>query len=149
MIGRALAALAVFVATVGPAAAQVALAPYFTDHVVIQRGQPITVSGTAAPREKLTVMLSGETGRATADDEGNWRAELPALPAGGPYDLEVAGAGGSRALAKDVMLGDVWLCSGQSNMELPVRRGACDRDRLAALDHGVVGKSGRQRDLCR
>lgn len=131
MSGRALAALAVFVATVGPAAAQVALAPYFTDHVVIQRGQPITVSGTAAPREKLTVMLSGETGRATADDEGNWRAELPALPAGGPYDLEVAGAGGSRALAKDVMLGDVWLCSGQSNMELPVRR-ALDFDNQAS-----------------
>lgn len=131
MSGRALAVLAVFVATVGPAAAQVALAPYFTDHVVIQRGQPIIVSGTAAPGEKLTVALSGKIARVTADGAGNWRAELPALPAGGPYALEVAGAGGSRSAAKDVMLGDVWLCSGQSNMELPVRR-ALDFDNQAS-----------------
>jgi sialate O-acetylesterase len=131
MTGRPLAVIAALLTAVGPAAAEVTLAPYFTDHVVIQRDQPIVVSGTAAPGEKLTVGLSGKTATITADRAGNWQTKLPALPAGGPYDLEVAGAGDSRAAAKDVMLGDVWLCSGQSNMEFPVRR-ALDFDNQAS-----------------
>ena len=116
----------------GPALAQVTLAPPFTDHAVIQRGQPIPIRGTAAPGEKLTVRLAGKEATAKADGEGYWQVSFAALPAGGPYDLSVLGAEGRvLAAAKDVMLGDVWLCSGQSNMELPVRR-ALDFDNQAA-----------------
>lgn len=119
-------------ACASPALAQVTLAPTFTDHAVIQRGQPILVSGTAAPREKLTVTLADNKATAIADGEGYWQASFTALPAGGPYELTVRGADGRvAAAAKDVMLGDVWLCSGQSNMELPVRR-ALDFDTQAA-----------------
>lgn len=131
MTVRLLLALVATVAGVGPAAGQVALAPYFTDHVVIQRGQPITVSGTASPGEKLIVRLADKAAAVTTDRDGHWQAGLPTLPAGGPYDLIVSGADGHAAAAKDVMLGDVWLCSGQSNMELPVRR-ALDFDNQAA-----------------
>lgn len=126
------AMLLVAAAWAGPAFAQVALAPNFTDHAVIQRGQPVLVSGTAAPDEKLTVTLAGKNATATADGEGYWQAGFAALPAGGPYDLTVLGNNrGAVATAKDVMIGDVWLCSGQSNMELPVRR-ALDFDNQAA-----------------
>ncbi|APZ98911.1 hypothetical protein BWQ93_10695 [Sphingopyxis sp. QXT-31] len=130
MIWRAL--LLAAAACASPAHAQVTLAPTFTDHAVIQRGQPILVNGTAAPRDKLTVTLADKKATAIADGEGYWQASFAALPAGGPYELTVRGADGQvAAAAKDVMLGDVWLCSGQSNMELPVRR-ALDFDTQAA-----------------
>lgn len=119
-------------ACASPAHAQVALAPTFTDHAVIQRGQPILVSGTAPPREKLLITLAGKNATATADGEGHWQASFAALPAGGPYELAVRRADGRvAAAAEDVMIGDVWLCSGQSNMELPVRR-ALDFDNQVA-----------------
>lgn len=133
MIGRgALASLALF-ALAGPAVAEVALAPTFTDHAVIQRDRPILIGGTAAPGEKLTVRLAGKSATATADRDGHWQARFAALPAGGPYELTIVGADGRAvAAAKDVMIGDVWLCSGQSNMEYPVRR-ALDADNQIAI----------------
>jgi sialate O-acetylesterase len=131
MMGRALLGLAAMAAIVAPASAQIALAPYFTDHVVIQRDQPIRIAGTAAPGERLTVQLADQSAAVAADGEGQWQATLPALPAGGPYDLSVGGADGRATTVKDVMLGDVWLCSGQSNIELPVRR-ALDFDNQAS-----------------
>ena len=97
------------------------LATMFSDHAVLQRGQAIPVWGTAAPREKVTVSLGGSTKVATADKGGAWRVDLPALQAGGPHVLTVTSASG-QAVANDVLIGDVWLCSGQSNMEYPVRR---------------------------
>lgn len=130
--GRFLPVLAAAGVLAAPASAQVALAPYFTDHAVIQRDQPIVISGSAAPGEKLTIRVADKSAKVAADREGHWQASLPSLPAGGPYDLAVLGADGRTvAAAKDVMLGDVWLCSGQSNMELPVRR-ALDFDNQAA-----------------
>ncbi len=104
-----------------PAAAEVTLSPYFTDHAVIQRGQPVTISGTANAGEAVTVQIADNKATAKADKDGNWTATLPALPAGGPYELTVSGGGDSVSVG-DIMIGDVWLCSGQSNMELSVRR---------------------------
>lgn len=97
------------------------LAPLFTDHAVIQRGREIRVSGTAQPREEVVVLLAGKQGTTRADENGYWTAALPPMDAGGPYRLDVRAASGSTK-ADDVMLGDVWLCSGQSNMEFPLRR---------------------------
>jgi sialate O-acetylesterase len=82
----------------------------------------IPVWGSAAPGERLTVTLGGATRSVVAGKDGAWRADLPAMAAGGPYRLEVTGQGGARAAAEDVLIGDVWLCSGQSNMELPLTR---------------------------
>jgi sialate O-acetylesterase len=97
------------------------LGPPFSDHVVLQRGVAIPVWGTADRGEKLTITLGSSSARATADRKGEWRADLPPMQAGGPFVLTVAGASGT-ARADDVVIGDVWLCSGQSNMEYPVRR---------------------------
>ena len=104
------------------AAERTLLHPLFSDHAVLQRDRPIRVYGDAEPHETVTVMFAGRTSRARADAHGQWQATLPALPAGGPYRLVAEASGGATQGIEDVLVGDVWLCSGQSNMELPVRR---------------------------
>ena len=116
------AALAALALAGTAAAAAPTLHPLFSDHAVLQRGRPIAVWGKAEAGEKLTVSLDGATRTAAADRSGAWRVDLPAMQAGGPYRLEVAGKDGAKAAAGDVLIGDVWLCSGQSNMELPLTR---------------------------
>jgi sialate O-acetylesterase len=103
-----------------PAHAEPVLGPLFTDHAVLQRERPIAVWGTADPGEEVTVTLGSATARGRADESGEWRIELPAMKAGGPHRLVAARAEGATAAAEDVLIGDVWLCSGQSNMELAV-----------------------------
>lgn len=116
-------ALALGAALMGTAAqAAPVLHPLFSDHAVLQRGRPIAVWGTAEPDERLIVTLGGASQAVVAGGDGRWRVQLPAIPAGGPYRLEALGQGGARAAADDILIGDVWLCSGQSNMELPVSR---------------------------
>ncbi len=109
-----------------PAFAQSSAAPrlaaIFSDHAVLQRDRPIPVWGDGTPGAALTVELDGRAVRTTADADGRWRVELPAHAAGGPYVLRVRDAAGGEATAGDILVGDVWLCSGQSNMELPVER---------------------------
>jgi hypothetical protein len=97
-----------------------AFAGIFSDHAVLQRGEAVTVWGTSAPGGGVTLSLGGKTAEAKADAQGRWRASMPAMSAGGPYTLSVSGASGTTTL-KDIMIGDVYLCSGQSNMEFPVR----------------------------
>ena len=96
------------------------LAAIFADHVVLQRDRPIEVWGRAKPGEEVTVTLSGATQRAAADAQGAWQLALPALSAGGPHTLTARTADRTQNVA-DVLVGDVWLCSGQSNMEWAVR----------------------------
>lgn len=92
------------------------------DNAVLQRDRPIRVTGRADANERLVVEFAGNRASARADRSGRWAADLPALPAGGPHRLTVTGAAGAAASADNVLVGDVWLCSGQSNMEWPVRR---------------------------
>ena len=109
------------------AAGAPAIDPQFGNHAIIQRDKPILLTGTSAPGEDLTVTFAGTSSPAVADGSGKWSASFPARSAGGPYTIIVGGIGGANATAEDVMVGDVWLCSGQSNMEYPVRR-ALDSD---------------------
>jgi len=95
------------------------LHPMFSDHGVLQRDRPIAVWGWAAPGERVTVTFAGARVRARADADGTWRASLPARHAGGPHTLVVQTAGGASQSAADILTGDVYLCSGQSNMEFP------------------------------
>uniref|UniRef100_B0SYV3 Sialate O-acetylesterase domain-containing protein n=1 Tax=Caulobacter sp. (strain K31) TaxID=366602 RepID=B0SYV3_CAUSK len=97
------------------------LAPVFTDHAVLQRGQPIRVWGGAGPGEAVTVTLGEAEVRATADAQGRWMTTFPAREPGAALTL-TAQAGGERQTISDLLVGDVWLCSGQSNMEYPLRR---------------------------
>ncbi|MCK6487136.1 MAG: 9-O-acetylesterase [Planctomycetes bacterium] len=92
------------------------LAPPFHDHAVLQREQPIPVWGTAGPGERVTVRLAGNLATVEAGPEGRWQVRLPPLPAGGPHEL-VAESRSGRASAADLLVGEVWVCSGQSNMQ--------------------------------
>ncbi len=92
-----------------------------TDHAVIQRGQPVTLSGQAASGESVMITLAGRSVTARAGRDGRFEATLPDLPAGGPYDLTIAAPSGA-AVVRDILVGDVFLCSGQSNMELQVQQ---------------------------
>lgn len=105
----------------GGAQAAPLLAPVFTDHAVLQRGQPIRVWGAAKPGEAVELALGEAKASATADAQGRWSATLPAREPGEALTLTVQ-AGGERQAISDLLVGDVWLCSGQSNMEYPLRR---------------------------
>jgi len=113
----------------GSAQAEVRLAAVFSDHIVLQQGCPVPVWGWADAGEKVTVTVAGQTAEATADAGGRWKAALPALKAGGPHTLVVKGAGANAITLNDVLVGEVWLASGQSNMNMPI-------------DWGVFGKWG-------
>ena len=94
------------------------LAPLFTDHAVLQRDKPVPVWGRAAPDERVMVAFRGQTVAASANRDGCWTAWLGPLSATPPgADLSVAGDKGGTAGPYDVVVGEVWLCSGQSNME--------------------------------
>lgn len=93
------------------------LHPLFADHAVLQRDRPIVLWGWTAPGAEVEAALAGHSGKARADGSGRWQLTLPALPAGGPHVLTVR-AGGRSATVVDIQMGDVFLCSGQSNMEL-------------------------------
>ena len=85
------------------------------DHMVLQQGRKDRVWGTAEPGERVTVTFHGSTARATADAGGRWQFFVGPFKAGGPFELTVAG---KNTLAfRDVLVGEVWVCSGQSNME--------------------------------
>jgi sialate O-acetylesterase len=102
----------------------------FSDHVVLQRGQPVRVWGRADAGEEVTVSLAGASQRTKADDSGRWSVALAAMSAGGPHTLE-ARASERAQRVEDVTVGDVWLCSGQSNMVLQVHRALDSRAEIA------------------
>lgn len=119
---RALAftvAAAALLWTGAASAAEPLMADLFQDRAVLQRDLPLPVFGRAAPGETVTVTLGSVSAKAKADKQGRWRVDLPAQPAGGPYVLTAA-TRAARQTASDVLIGDVFLCSGQSNMEWPV-----------------------------
>ncbi|MFZ2995816.1 sialate O-acetylesterase [Sphingobium sp.] len=104
-----------------PALAAPTFDPMFSDHAVIQRDQPVTVTGRADPGEKISVLLAGVSRDVRADKQGRFEARFDALRTPGPVTLEARGTSGN-VVVQDVAVGDVFLCSGQSNMELEVRR---------------------------
>lgn len=97
----------------------------FSDGMVLQRDARIPVWGWAEPRSTVKVALNGHKATAKVNEDGRWEVLLPKMKAGGPYELKVG-----NLTIRDVLIGDVFLCSGQSNMELPIRR--C-MDSVAAL----------------
>lgn len=94
--------------------------PMLSDHAVIQRDHPVTVTGRSAPHEMIAVTFGAETREVRADKDGRFEANFAPTGTTGPVKLEARDASGSVA-AQDVAVGDVFLCSGQSNMELEVR----------------------------
>jgi sialate O-acetylesterase len=108
------------------------------------------VWGESAPGDRVSVSIEGSKAEARADAAGHWHAVLPAMPAGGPYALSVHTQSGTSRSISDILIGDVFLCSGQSNMELPVANtlnhaneiahSANDRIRLLTVAHATSPK---------
>jgi sialate O-acetylesterase len=92
----------------------------FSDHMLLQRDQPIPVWGWDAPGAAIVITLADHTATAVTDAEGRWSTTLPPMPAGGPHTLTVAGS--TTCTVNDVLVGEVWLASGQSNMEWPLNQ---------------------------
>lgn len=99
---------------------QVRLPRLISDGMVLQRDKELKIWGWASPGENVTVEFTGAKYSATADLSGEWMVVLPPVKAGGPYTMTVAAS--NVLTVSNILIGDVWLCSGQSNMELPVRR---------------------------
>ena len=107
------------------------LHPLFNDHAVLQRGRPLPVWGWSTPGDHVTVSFAEQTLTADADASGRWQVTFTAIPAGGPYALTAKGA--KEVTANDLLVGDVWLCSGQSNMEFQVSQANnFDQERVTA-----------------
>lgn len=108
--------LFVFYAMVAGAA--VRLPSIISDNMVLQRGQTVPIWGWANPDEKVTVTICGQARSVQTDTKGKWMVHLDSLSVGGPYTMTVKGE--NSILLKNILVGEVWLCSGQSNMELRV-----------------------------
>jgi sialate O-acetylesterase len=113
--------------------AQVKLPAVFGNHMVLQRQQPIPVWGWAKPGEKISVSLNNKSATAKADKAGKWKVQLPAEEAGGPYTLTVKAS--NTIVLEDVLIGEVWLCSGQSNMEWNVAKSTNGKEEIAAANY--------------
>lgn len=92
-----------------------------SDGMVLQREKEIKIWGWSLPHETVTVNFLGQTYSSTADAMGKWEVLLPKLSAGGPYSMEIMSSQ-QRIILKDILIGDVWICSGQSNMVIPMER---------------------------
>jgi sialate O-acetylesterase len=99
---------------------QVCLPKVISDGMVLQRDAEIKIWGWAAEGEKISIHFIDSTYNTTANDKGDWNIRLPKLKAGGPYEMNI-NASNSISIS-DIMIGDVWICSGQSNMELNMQR---------------------------
>jgi len=98
--------------------ADIKLPGVFTDNMVLQRDMPIKIWGWADKQEKITITFLNETVEVKADRKGSWAAELKPAAAGGPYELLIKGE--NEITLSNILVGDVWICSGQSNMEWPL-----------------------------
>lgn len=112
--------------------AEIRLPSVFTDHMVLQRNTEVTLWGWGRPSEEITITpewLNGDTIKTQVNNMGKWSARIPTGEAGGPYTIRFNGS--SEIILSDVMLGEVWLCSGQSNMEWSVNHGIQNGDEEA------------------
>lgn len=100
--------------------AQVRLPKLISDGMVLQREVPIKIWGWASPGEKVEIKFVDSAYSVEASDKGKWQIMIPPQKAGGPYKMEISAS--NKITIKDILIGDVWVCSGQSNMELPMRR---------------------------
>ena len=118
-------------------AAAMTLSNMFTDHLVLQRNMPDPVWGWAKPGQKITVRFAGRKVAATTDAGGEWMVQLPALrQSSTPRNLTIS-SGRQTIVLHDVLVGDVWVCSGQSNMQYPMAGWFHRTNQAAALAHGT------------
>ena len=125
--------IALLLATATEAFADVSLPSVFGDHMVLQRDRTVPVWGRAKPNEQVTVTLAGQRKTTRAGAKGTWKVMLDPLAASGPHAMVVKGTNEVRF--EDVLVGEVWVCSGQSNMAMSVSQSADAQTEIAAADH--------------
>ncbi|HYF29807.1 MAG TPA: sialate O-acetylesterase [Chitinophagaceae bacterium] len=127
--------------------ANVSLPNIFSDHMVLQRNKPIHVWGWASPGENVKVSIGSASQSVKTNKQGKWRVSLPAMTAGGPHTLTISGK--NTIQFNDVMIGEVWLCSGQSNMEWPLNSSANAEQEISQANYPMIRhiKVGREPTL--
>ena len=116
------------------AMATVSVPSIIGDHMVLQQGKKLPIWGKASPRENVTVTLAGKTVKAAACPKGYWKVELPKMKSGGPLELTIQGKDNTLTI-KDVLVGEVWIGSGQSNMQWCVKDSMNGKDEVAAANY--------------
>jgi sialate O-acetylesterase len=130
-------AVMLLIETVPPLAWADPLLPHLiSDHAVFQQGRRIHIWGTAEPAEEVTVTLAGKDSATEATPSGRWSVDLPAMQAGGPFTLTIAGK--TTVVVKDVMIGEVWVASGQSNMTFALSGSARAAEDLPKADYPEI-----------
>lgn len=109
----------------------------FTDHMVLPRNKALTITGTAHVGEKLTLTIHDQTHHTTTDTNGRWRITLNPLPTGGPFEMCVT-TDTERREIHDILAGEIWLCSGQSNMEFMLKQASTAKEDLPRADNGNI-----------
>ncbi len=121
-----------------PAAADVKLPNIFGNHMVLQRDAPLHVWGTAAPKEKIEVKIGPRTFTTTAEEDGTWTVGLPPLKADGGKAHKMIVKGNNEIVIDDILIGDIWIGSGQSNMEWQLGGTEKSGEFIAAADHPKI-----------
>lgn len=117
-----------------PLQSQIALPDILNDHMVLQRNIPIPVWGSAPIGKEIRVTIANRSVTTNSDAGGKWKVILPSMEAGGPYVINIDSENHSIEI-QDVMIGEVWLCSGQSNMEWPLEQSASASAEIPAAAH--------------
>ncbi len=118
-------------ASLSTSVAALEVAAPFSSHMVLQRDRDIPVWGTHSPDASITVRFAGQSASTTADASGKWQVNFPALPAGGKYTLQVSSCNENIAM-QNIIMGDIWICSGQSNMQWSVKNSLSSAAEIAA-----------------
>ena len=127
-----------FLALAGSTAlATVTLPALFSNHMVLQRDVPYTIWGKAAPEERVKISIDIVDANIVAERDGSWKFTMPALKAGGPYTLTVAGAENTITIT-DVLAGEVWVASGQSNMTFPLGAAINGKEEIANANYPQI-----------
>lgn len=127
----------VWVGLPGWVRADVSVAEIFGDHMVIQQKKPVTVWGWAQPGEQVTVRIAGARQSASADDTGKWTVVLPAMEASAQAKTMTV-SGKNTVTIQDILVGEVWLCSGQSNMEWGLGGAETGAQEIPRADHPLI-----------
>jgi sialate O-acetylesterase len=109
-----------FAFSVGSVSSQIRLPQLISDGMILQRESPVTLWGWASPGEAISLDFNNRQYSAVTDKQGSWKIRLQPVPAGGPYEMIFTAS--NRIVIRDILFGDVWICSGQSNMEFMMER---------------------------
>ena len=134
---RALALAGAVLLACASAQAELRLPKIFGSNMLVQRGQPVRIWGKCGPNAKVQVSVSSRNAIALAGVDGSWQLSLDPIPAGGPYALTIR-ADSEIVTLTNILSGDLWLCSGQSNMQMPVKEVSPMEQKAALVEHRSV-----------